>query len=494
VPDDIDQIASRAAAAAGPYAALDPAIRARALVAAADALNEHADELIELAMAETGLTRPRLTGELKRTAVQLKLFADVVADGSYLDVRVDDRDPDFAIGPRPELRRTQVPLGPVLNFAAGNFPFAFSVAGGDTAAALAAGCPVIVKAHPGHPELSRRTAAIVADALESAGLPADVLQLVEGQEAGAELLQHRLIKAGSFTGSTRAGRLLADLAAARPAPIPFFGELGSVNPVFVTPAAVAARGPAIASAFVTSVAGSAGQLCTKPGLVFVPVDHGLEAPVGASAADVAEHRLLDPRIAANYRDGRARILATPGVRVIAEGALRFDDDGQGWATPTIVAADLETVRSSAGLREECFGPLSILVEYPDDADLSGVVEELFEGNLTSTLQLADGESSDELRALVQTLATRAGRVIVNGWPTGVAVTPAMEHGGPWPATTSGGTSVGTAAISRFLRGVAYQDLPESLLPAPVRAANPWHVPQTRAAAGESTSWGSLANA
>jgi len=197
VPDDIDQIASRAASAAGPYAALDPAIRARALVAAADALSEHAEELIELAMAETGLTRPRLTGELKRTAVQLKLFADVVADGSYLDVRVDDRDPDFAIGPRPELRRTQVPLGPVLNFAAGNFPFAFSVAGGDTAAALAAGCPVIVKAHPGHPELSRRTAAIVAAALESAGLPADVLQLVEGQEAGAELLQHRLIKAGS---------------------------------------------------------------------------------------------------------------------------------------------------------------------------------------------------------------------------------------------------------------------------------------------------------
>ena len=281
-----------------------------------------------------------------------------------------------------------------------------------------------------------------------------------------------MIKAGSFTGSTRAGRLLADLAAARPAPIPFFGELGSVNPVFVTPAAVAARGPEIASAFVTSVAGSAGQLCTKPGLVFVPVDHGLDAPVGASAAEVAEHRLLDPRIAANYRDGRARILATPGVRVITEGTLRFDDDGQGWATPTIVAADLDTVRSSADLREECFGPLSILVEYPADADLSGVVEELFEGNLTSTLQLADGESSDELRALVQTLATRAGRVIVNGWPTGVAVTPAMEHGGPWPATTSGGTSVGTAAISRFLRGVAYQDLPESLLPAPVRAGQP----------------------
>ncbi len=499
VPDndidiDIDQLAARAAAAAAPYAALDPQVRAAALVAAADALTEHGDELIAIALRETGLTRARLTGELKRTTVQLKLFAEVVADGSYLGVRVDERDPDFAIGPRPELRRIQVPVGPVINFAAGNFPFAFSVAGGDTAAALAAGCPVIVKAHPGHLELSRRTAEIVARTLESAGLPEGVLQLVEGQDAGAALLQHPLIKAGSFTGSTSGGRALADLAAARPAPIPFFGELGSVNPVFVTPAAIAERGPELAGGFVTSVAGSAGQLCTKPGLIFVPVDHGLDAPVDAAAAAVAEHRLLDPRIAGHYRDGRTMIMASPGVRVITSGAVRFDDDGQGWATPTIVATDLETLRSTPALREECFGPLSILVEYPADTDLSAAVGELFEGNLTSTLQLADGESSDALRALVQALAARAGRIIVNGWPTGVAVTPAMEHGGPWPATTSGGTSVGTAAITRFLRAVAYQDLPDSLLPAPARSSNPWNVPHTRAAAGASTHWGSLTGA
>ena len=486
---DIDAIAERAAAVAAPYAALDPQVRAAGLVAAADALTAHADELIELGTRETGLTRARLTGELKRTAVQLKLFAEVVADGAYLDVRVDDRDPDFALGPRPELRRTLVPLGPVLNFAAGNFPFAFSVAGGDTAAALAAGCPVVVKVHRGHPELSHRTAEIVGAALTAAGLPDGVLQLVEGQAAGAALLQHPLIKAGSFTGSTRGGRFLADLASARSAPIPFFGELGSVNPVFVTPAALAERGTAIAEGFVTSVSGSAGQLCTKPGLVFVPDDHGLDAAVATAVEPVAEHRLLDPRIASSYRDGRDTILRTPGVRVIAEGAVRVDDEGQGWVTPTVVAAALDTVRSSAELREECFGPLSILVEYPEGTDLAAVAADLFEGNLTSTLQLASDESGDDVRALVQTLAERAGRVIVNGWPTGVAVTPAMEHGGPWPATTSGGTSVGTAAITRFLRGVAYQDIPDALLPSPLQADNPWHLPQSHAAAGESVRWG-----
>lgn len=488
--NQVDRLAEAATKAAGPYAALDPQTRAAGLVAAADALAEHIEELIALGMDETGLTQARLTGELKRTTVQLRLFADVVMEGSYLGVRVDERDPDFAIGPRPELRRMMVPLGPVINFAAGNFPFAFSVAGGDTAAALAAGCPVIVKLHPGHPGLGRRTAEILTEAFSSAGWPDGVFQVVEGQEAGAALVQHRLIKAGSFTGSLRGGRALADLAAGRPAPIPFFGELGSVNPVFVTRAALAERGSEFASGLVGSVSMSAGQLCTKPGLIFLPDDHELSSGLVASAAEVAEHRLLDPRIADNYRTTRQMIMDAAGVRVIAEGSLRIDDQGHGWATPTLVKVDLDTLRATPELREECFGPLAILVTYPDGTDLAVVAAELFEGNLTSTLHLAEDESSDELRALVQALTGRAGRVIVNGWPTGVAVTPAMEHGGPWPATTTGGTSVGTAAISRFLRGVAYQDLPDSLLPPAAQGDNPWDVPAAYAPAGESTSWGS----
>ncbi len=485
---DVDLIARRATEAATAYAALDLGVRSAGLLAAADALEAAADELIALAATETGLTTARLTGELKRTRVQLRLFAEVVADGSFLDLRVDERDPDFAIGPRPELRRILVPVGPVINFAAGNFPFAFSVAGGDTAAALAAGCPVIVKAHPGHPELSRRTAAVVSQALVEAGLPEHVLQLVEGEAAGAALVQHPLIRAGAFTGSTRGGRFLADLAAARPAPMPFFGELGSVNPVFVTAATIAERGTDLAKALVTSVSGSAGQLCTKPGLIFLPAEHGLDATVTEAAVAVPEHRLLDPRIAAGYRDRRAAILAVPGVQTLVAGDLRFDADGQGWATPTLVVADLELVRQHEVLREECFGPLAILVTYGPDADLAGVAGELFEGSLTGTVQLADGEAGDEVRALVGVLAQHSGRVIVNGWPTGVSVTPAMEHGGPWPATTSGGTSVGTAAITRFLRGVSYQDVPASLLPASARDDS--GVPRSLAPAGASTSWGS----
>ena len=301
---ELEQIAQRADDAAAPYAATEPRQRARALVAVADALEAHADELVPLGMAETGLTEVRLRGELKRTAVQLRLFADVIVDGAYLDVRIDAKDPGFALGVRPDLRRYHVPLGPVLNFAASNFPFAFSVAGGDSAAALAAGCPVILKAHSGHPELSIATAAVVADALSGAGMPEGVFQLVSGQAAGTALLKDPRVKAGSFTGSIHAGRLLADIAAARPAPIPFFGELGSVNPVVVTEAAIRERGGEIVSGYVTSVAGSAGQLCTKPGFVFVPVGHELDEEIGAAAGPIGEHRLLNPRIAQSYRERR----------------------------------------------------------------------------------------------------------------------------------------------------------------------------------------------
>ncbi|MBG6238935.1 NADP-dependent aldehyde dehydrogenase [Mycetocola sp. CAN_C7] len=487
----LDVVASRAADSAAAFARTSPRDRADALVAVADALLDHADELIAIGADETGLAVARLTGELTRTAVQLRLFAETIVDGGYLDVRIDAADAGFVLGARPDIRRYLIPLGPVLNFAASNFPFAFSVAGGDTASALAAGCPVIVKAHPGHPRLSARTADVVAEALAGAGMPDGVFQLVEGEEAGVELLGHPLIAAGSFTGSLRAGRILADIATGRDAPIPFFGELGSVNPVFVTVDAITERGADIASGFATSVAGSAGQLCTKPGFVFVPIGHDLDAPIAAAVADVAEHRLLNPRITAGYVERRDAILSTAGVRIVAEGTVRVDDDGQGWVTPTIVSVGLsELEKAGDTLLDESFGPLSILVEYGTGTDLAAAAESLFDGSLTATIHIGDAEESSAVANLVEATTRLAGRVLFGGWPTGVAVTPAMQHGGPWPATTNdSGTSVGSAAIARFLRPVAYQGAPDRLLPEPLRNSNPWDVPQRVAAAGESPTWG-----
>ncbi|GAB3135431.1 aldehyde dehydrogenase (NADP(+)) [Marisediminicola antarctica] len=492
--DELEIIAARAEHVAAEWAETSPSDRAAALVAAADALTASAPELIAIAMQETGLAEARLAGELKRTAVQLRLFAEVVLDGGYLDVRIDEADPDFVLGPRADLRRYLIPLGPVLNYAASNFPFAFSVAGGDTASALAAGCPVIVKAHSGHPRLSEATARVVNHALAGAGAPDGILQVVMGQDAGVSLLQDARIQAGSFTGSIHAGQLLAGIAADRPTPIPFYGELGSVNPVFVTADALAERGEQIADGFVASVSGSAGQLCTKPGFLFVPSGHGLAEGLAERAGQVPEHRLLYPGIAKGFRDRRDTILATNGVSVIAEGSLRFDDAGQGWATPTLVSVSAAAlVDAEDALLGEAFGPLAIVVEYENDHELADLADELFAGNLTGTVHAAAGETSLPLRKLVDWLSRHTGRVLFGGWPTGVAVTPAMQHGGPWPATTSdSGTSVGTASISRFLRAVSYQGAPDELLPEPLRDDNPWDVPQRRSPAGESPGWGSRA--
>ena len=493
-PDQLERIAQLAADVAPVWAATTPRDRATALVAAADALIDAQAELVATAMTETGLTEPRLVGELKRTAVQLRLFADVVVDGSYLDVRIDEADSEFALGVRPDLRRYRIPVGPVLNFAASNFPFAFSVAGGDTASALAAGCPVIVKAHSGHPQLSTETARVIIGALAAAGAPAGTLQVITGRASGVDMLGDPRIRAGSFTGSIRAGRLLADLAAARPAPIPFFGELGSVNPAFVTAAALSERAEEITEGFATSVSSSAGQLCTKPGFLFLPAGHGLRDGLAARAAATSEHRLLYPGIAAGYRDRRDTILATTGVSIIAKGSLRFDQDGHGWATPTLVSVSADDLFAQRErLLDEAFGPLSIVVEYESEDELVSRVGQLFQGNLTGTVHAGAGEDTAAVRALVEWITQHAGRVLFDGWPTGVAVTPAMQHGGPWPATTNdSGTSVGVAAIDRFLRPVSYQNVPRGLLPLPLRDDNPWRVPQRRSAAGESHVWGASA--
>ena len=494
---ELEAVLSRAAAAAPVIASLAPELRARALVGIADGLDDGAEALVAIARRETGLSTARLSAEVTRTAVQLRLFADTLMAGAYLDARIDEADPAFILGPRPDLRRTHVPVGPVINFSASNFPFAFSVMGGDSAAILAAGCPLIVKAHSGHPETSDATAAIAARAIADAGLPDGTFQLIHGREAGIQVLQDPRVRAGAFTGSIRVGRLLADLAASRPTPIPFYGELGSVNPVFITAEAIAERADSIAEGFLLSVAGSAGQLCTKPGFVFTPEGSDLPRAIREFPTEFTEHRLLDRRIAASFGERREAVLSAPGVTPILEGSLRFDEDGFGWATPTIVSVPLAGLRAGGpALLEESFGPLSIVVEVPNDTAYATLVPELFAGNLSGTLHVGVAEAQGvtdntaELQHLVTALTGQVGRVLFNGWPTGVAVTPAQQHGGPWPATTNDtSTSVGTAAISRFQRPVAFQNVPDAFLPAELRDTNPAGAPQSHAHAGASTGWG-----
>ncbi|GAA4618605.1 aldehyde dehydrogenase (NADP(+)) [Saccharopolyspora hordei] len=472
-PAELETALQRAADAAEAFGAQSPATRAGQVRAVADALDAAAGELIPLAMEESRLSEGRLTGELKRTTFQLRLFADVLDDGGYLQATVDSADPDFPLGAKPDLRRVLVPVGPVLVFAASNFPFAFSVAGGDTASALAAGCPVVLKAHPGHPRLSVRTGEIITKALAQSGAPDGAFQVVLGFETGTVALRDPRIKAAAFTGSVPAGRALFDIANSRPSPIPFFGELGSLNPVFATPNAVRARGEEIAKGYVTSYSGNAGQLCTKPGLLFLPADHGLDEVLTAESKAVAAHRLLNDRLHEGYCSRRAAVTEVPGVRVLVEGSV---DDG---ATPTLLSTDVDTLlEHRETLLEEVFGPLSIVVTYSSE-DEARRAAEAFDGNLTATVH-AEDDDAEFAASLVRRLRDRAGRVLFNGWPTGVAVSPAMQHGGPYPATTDARfTSVGTAAIDRFLRPVTYQNVPQALLPEPLRDDNPWGVPQTR---------------
>ncbi|MGW0819112.1 aldehyde dehydrogenase (NADP(+)) [Streptomyces viridiviolaceus] len=458
-----------ATAAAREWAEAAPT--ARALETVADALEAERTELVALADAETHLGTPRLNGELTRTTFQLRLFAEQVRAGVFLDVRIDRADAQWPTGPRPELRRYRTALGPVLVFAASNFPFAFSVAGGDTASAWAAGCPVVVKAHPGHPELSRRTAEIIHKAMAQAGAPEGVFGLIEGQQAGVGALRHPALRAAAFTGSERGGLALARIAADRPVPIPFYGELGSVNPVVVTRAAARARGPEIAQGYVGSLTLGAGQFCTNPGLLFVPTDGDLVDEVVRLLSEVPAAPMLGPWISDAYVDGARRLAEQTGTRVLV-----WPDD-EAAAGPRLLTMDLASF--AAGIEtaaKECFGPLGLVVTYERPEDLADVVAAL-PGQLTASLHGEPREAA-ELADLTAALAERSGRVLWNEWPTGVSVTHAMQHGGPFPATTAPTTtSVGTAAVDRFLRPVAYQSWPQSLLPPPLRDDNPWGVPQ-----------------
>ncbi|WP_102194643.1 aldehyde dehydrogenase (NADP(+)) [Microbacterium aurantiacum] len=467
--EELESILAESASAAPVWRHSTALERAAWLRAAADALDANAAELVAIADEETHLGQARLTGEVGRTSGQLRLFATVVEEGSYLELTIDDADA-AATPPRPELRRLLVPLGPVAVFSASNFPFAFSVVGGDTASAWAAGNPVVVKAHSGHPRLSERTAEIVRAALHAAGAPEGSLGLVEGREAGNALVRHPSIQAAGFTGSLSGGRTLFDLASSRPDPIPFYGELGSVNPVVITEAAARARGGDLAAGLVGSFTLGAGQFCTKPGVVFVPAEAGFEDAVADAVTSAAGGRLLTDRITAAFPEGIAHLQADDSVSIVALGA-----DGEG-ARPVVLTTDAAAVAARPEvLLEECFGPVTLLVRYSGEDELRAALRAV-PGSLTATLH---SEASDDVSEILDLLQQHAGRVLFAGWPTGVAVTWSQQHGGPWPATTSVHTSVGATAIRRFLRPIAFQDAPQHLLPLPLRDDSITSLPHRR---------------
>jgi NADP-dependent aldehyde dehydrogenase len=462
---DVGLLSDAAAAAASAFEALGRERRATILDELASALEADRAGIVEIADAETRLGATRLNGELTRTCYQLGLFAEVLREGSYVEATIDTP-ADTPMGPRPDLRRILVPLGPVGVFGASNFPLAFSVPGGDTASALAAGCPVLVKAHPSHPETSRRTFEVMRDML-----PTGVLALVEGYEAGVELVQHPAVKAVGFTGSTAGGRALSDLAASRAEPIPFYGEMGSLNPLVVTPGAAAARPAEIAAGYVGSMTLGTGQFCTKPGLMFAPTgSEGLREALSAAVSAVPAGPMLNESIREAFQAEIDRRRSDGRLTAVAAGQSPGNGEGAA-ALFGVRAGDLD-----GDLLEECFGPTALLAEYGDPAELVGVLDRL-EGQLTATVHATDGED-DLLRALHDVLRQRAGRLVFGGYPTGVAVTWAMQHGGPYPATTvSGHTSVGPAAIQRWLRPIAYQNAPAVVLPEELQDGNPAGIPR-----------------
>ncbi|QBI18419.1 aldehyde dehydrogenase (NADP(+)) [Egibacter rhizosphaerae] len=474
---EVADAVAAAVEAAPVLAAWTPQRRAEVLRGLADALDADGEAIIAVADIETALGRARLSTELARTSNQLRLFADVVAEGRYLEATIDAPNPDV-VPPRPDLRRQLVPLGPVAVFGASNFPLAFSVPGGDTASALAAGCPVVAKAHPSHPATCERTARALRAALTDAGAPPGSLSMVHGQgvEVGSALVEAPGIAAVGFTGSRAGGRALHDLAAQRDVPIPVYAEMSSLNPVFVTDGALAARGEEIADGFLQSMTMGTGQFCTKPGVLVLP-----DSAEGASFAErVAEQAgahaggpLLNGRIASALAEQLARTRAIDGVEVLAAGEVT-ERDGFA-ARPTVLRVPAERFLAEPDLAAEHFGPMAVLVTASPSEQIT--VAASLEGQLTATVHTEEDEA-DKITELVEELTRMAGRVVCNGYPTGVAVTHAMHHGGPYPATTNPlHTSVGSTAIRRFLRPVAYQTAPQALLPPALRDENPLDLPR-----------------
>ncbi len=474
--DAVAEACALADAAFPAFAATDPETRAAFLERIADNIAGLGDDLIVRAMAESGLPRMRLEGERGRTVGQLKLFAGVVRQGDFLDATIDPAMPDRAPLPRPDLRRVNVAIGPVAVFGASNFPLAFSVAGGDTASALAAGCPVVVKGHPAHPGTGELVARAIARAVKDSGLPAGVFSYLPGEtnELGAALVRDPRIQAVGFTGSRGGGLALVRIAAEREEPIPVYAEMSSINPVVLFPAALAARGEAMGKEFVASLTMGAGQFCTNPGLVLAIDGPDLDAFIASATTamtDAAPATMLTPGIHASFEQGVDALAGHDAVKTVARGKV---GDGVNQAVGAIFDTTAEAFLADRALSHEVFGSSSVVVRCRDMAEIARVIAGL-EGQLTATLQMDAADEADAAR-LVPVIARRVGRILANGWPTGVEVAPAMVHGGPFPATSDGRTtSVGTLAIARYLRPVCFQNLAPALLPTALDDANPWGI-------------------
>jgi alpha-ketoglutaric semialdehyde dehydrogenase len=468
----LDRACALAAEAFDAYRESPLTARAALLEAIAKGIVDLGDELTERGIAETGLPRARLEGERQRTVDQLRLFAQVVREGSFLEPRLDAPLASRRPLPRPDLRLRHVAVGPVAVFGASNFPLAFSVAGGDTASALAAGCPVIVKAHNAHPGVSELVGGAVQRAVAACGLPDGVFSMLFGVDTrlGAALVADSRIKAVGFTGSRAGGTALMRIAAQRPEPIPVHAEMSSVNPVFLLPQALAARGAAIAKGLIASVNLGAGQFCTNPGMVIALTGPPLDAFISLAAAEVRGSgalTMLAPHIHQAYEERLEQLGGAPGVTVVARG-----ERGEGCRSQTtLLIADAEAVLAESQLQEEVFGPASLIVRCRDADQLREIAQRL-EGQLTACVH-AEAEDLNLARRLLPVLERKAGRVLFNGFPTGVEVSHAMVHGGPYPATSDPRfTSVGTLAIRRFLRPLCYQDVPAALLPDSLQDGNP----------------------
>ena len=477
----VDQAMRHAEEAFEIYRRATPEARAVFLETIADEIMAIGDLLLQRANLETGLPIDRLTGERGRTCAQLRMFAALAREGSWVDARVDHALPDRQPLPRPDLRRMLVPLGPIVVMGASNFPLAFSTAGGDTASALAAGCPVVVKAHGSHPGTAELVASAIYRAIEKCGMPRGVFSQLHGpgRVVAQALVRHPLAKGLGFTGSEKAGRSLFNAAAARPEPIPVFAEMGSLNPVFLLPSALHERGSQIAAGLKTSVTMGVGQFCTKPGLVFAlggPDFEKFASEFRSQLASAACGTMLSRSICQAYYSGVDKVRGVPGVVVLGE-ADADADEARTQGEPVAFLTDIDTFLLRHELREEVFGPYTLLVTARSVAELEAAARSLA-GSLTATFHGTpeDLEAFDDLVSIVE---RRVGRVVVNGFPTGVEVSPTMQHGGPYPASTdSRFTSVGTAAIQRWVRPVCWQNYPENLLPEELKDANPRGIMRT----------------
>ncbi len=461
-PELIDQAVQAAEDAFWEFSALPRSIRAELLNKIADEIDARGDALTEIATQESGLPEARIIGERGRTVGQLRMFASHIEQGEYLDCRQDEALPDRAPMARPEMQLMQRPIGPVAVFGASNFPLAFSVAGGDTASALAAGCPVVVKGHSAHPGTSEIVAEAICTALKQMNLHPGIFSLVQGgnaRDVGTSLVQHPLIKAVGFTGSLAGGRALFDLCASRSEPIPFFGELGSVNPVFLLQKAASNRAAEVGIGWANSLTMGAGQFCTNPGVILM-LDNDDASVFTQSAIDtlstIGSQTMLTDGISDAYRRGTEQIRSFDNI-----GEIYGTSSSNREVTPNLFTTTGDTWLLNKDLNEEVFGPLGIIVRVRDFDQMMEIARNL-DGQLTCTLQIDSGDHSDAQK-LLPVLERKAGRILANGFPTGVEVCDTMVHGGPYPASTNfGATSVGTMAIRRFLRPVCYQNIPASL--------------------------------